>query len=465
MLRSFFDGLKWGGLGQLIRQFISLSVSIYLIRNIVPNDFGLIAIASVFLGVGYLISELGLSTALIQKKHVSIEEYNTVFIINLTFASTLYLIVFLCAPIIADRYENLRLVYVLRLSAINIILTSLLTVPKIKLTRKLRFKQLNVVDVVSLVFTSLLVLLMVVLDYHLEALIVQTLGFTSVCLVGYFYYEPYYFKPHFNFNEVKKLFGFSSHYFVNRILSYTTKNIDVLLISTFVGVVAGGVYSKSRSFYLGKTSMLVKVLSSVLFPVLNKTKKNDPKFGLEFLSLQGILAYYLTPLLVVVGLSSVYWIPFLFGTEWIAAGAYFQLMSLNVYALITGSIHPSVYLSLGKTKLQLIVAGGTKIVTILSIIFSLRWGIEEMIVVSGSVNILMQYVHFYIIERLLIGSGFQFIVRQLPALIFTLLTLFICYRVDFGQAFHISLLLCYLLLMFIFGLKSMKVIVNGLKIV
>lgn len=140
--KKTINGMLWQFLQKISGQLISFIISVILARILSPSDYGLVALAGMFLVLMGIFSNGGLAPALIQKKEVDDEELNTMFVTQLVFASILYVIVFFCAPIFAGFFKSVNtplLISVIRVLALTMPLGSLIGVQYAVVTRRLMF--------------------------------------------------------------------------------------------------------------------------------------------------------------------------------------------------------------------------------------------------------------------------------------------------------------------------------------
>ena len=103
-------------------QGIQFVVSIILARLLTPADYGLIGLITVFLAIAVVFAQSGLGQALVQRKEIDQEEFSTVFYFSMVFSIVLYLILFLCAPLIAGFYNEPKLTAIVRVLGTTVII-------------------------------------------------------------------------------------------------------------------------------------------------------------------------------------------------------------------------------------------------------------------------------------------------------------------------------------------------------
>lgn len=141
------NGMLWQFLQKVSGQLVSFVISVILARILAPTDYGLVALAGMFLGLLGIFSNGGLGPALIQQKHVDEEDYNTMFVTQLVFASFLYVIVYFLAPTFASFFDSVnqeQLVAIIRVMALTMPLGALSGVQGSVVTRRLMFNGISI---------------------------------------------------------------------------------------------------------------------------------------------------------------------------------------------------------------------------------------------------------------------------------------------------------------------------------
>ena len=128
-------------------QFI---ISILLARLLIPEDFGLIGMLSIFIALSQVFIDSGMGSGLIQKVNKTSEDFSTVFLFNLVISILAYIILYVGAPFIAAFYENPILTSLTRILSLNLIFGAIVIVQRTKLTIEMDFKTHAKINAVSL---------------------------------------------------------------------------------------------------------------------------------------------------------------------------------------------------------------------------------------------------------------------------------------------------------------------------
>ena len=118
----------WKFLERIGSQVVSFVVSIILARLLLPEDYGVIAVVTIFITIADVFVNVGLGAALIQKKDVDELDYSSAFVCNLGLAVILYCIIFACSPLIAEWFEIPSLNSITKVLGLQVILASILSI-------------------------------------------------------------------------------------------------------------------------------------------------------------------------------------------------------------------------------------------------------------------------------------------------------------------------------------------------
>ena len=135
------SGLFWTFGERIITQGISFIISIILARMLMPSEYGVIALVLVFISIASVFVTNGLGESLIQKKNTDESDFSTIFYCSLVLSIFLYVILFFSSPYIAAFFNNSELLWVLRILALNLPLSSVNTIQQAYVSKQMMFKK------------------------------------------------------------------------------------------------------------------------------------------------------------------------------------------------------------------------------------------------------------------------------------------------------------------------------------
>ena len=150
--KQFAENSLWKIIESFSTKGVTMLVSIVLARILIPEDYGVIALASIFTGLCDVLIDGGLSTALIRKEAVDNEDYSCAFTVSFLLAIFLYFILFFSAPSIAIYYNEAALTPVLRVVCLVFFLQAFAATRCAILNREMRFKEFFYLNIFSNIF-------------------------------------------------------------------------------------------------------------------------------------------------------------------------------------------------------------------------------------------------------------------------------------------------------------------------
>lgn len=296
-------GVIWSAVDRFSAQGIQFVFSILIARLLVPEDYGVIAMLGIFLGVSNSFIDSGFGTALVRKLDRTETDFSTVFYFNTVVAVLFYLGLFFAAPVIADFYNTPLLVSVTRIVALTLPIGALSGIHNAKLSIAIDFKSRAKISVVSAVLTGAAGLWMAYSGYGVWALVVQSV-FASIIRTMMLWIIVKW-RPNFVFSwkSFKELFAFGSKLLASGLLDTIYNNIYPLVIGKVFSSSILGVYSKAKALAEFPSSNITGVLQNVTFPVLSTIQNEEERLADAYKRFLKISAFVIFPLML--GLSSV----------------------------------------------------------------------------------------------------------------------------------------------------------------
>ena len=184
-------GLLWGGLNSTVQQLLGIVFGIILARQLNQSDFGMIAMISIFSLIGNDLQNSGFKTALANLREPTDRDYNSVFWFNILMGGSIYLVLFLCAPLIARFYHVPELTALARYAFLGIVFASFGTAQSAWLFKNLRAKQQAKAGMVAVLLSSSVAVVMAYMGFAYWALATQTNLYILTCTLLYWHYSPW----------------------------------------------------------------------------------------------------------------------------------------------------------------------------------------------------------------------------------------------------------------------------------
>lgn len=296
-------GVIWSAVDRFSAQGIQFVFSILIARLLVPEDYGVIAMLGIFIGVSNSFIDSGFGTALIRKINRTETDFSTVFYFNIVVAILFYLALFFAAPAIADFYNTPLLVPVTRIVSLTLPIGALSGIHSAKLSIAIDFKSRAKISVVSTILTGSVGLWMAYAGYGVWALVVQTVFSSVIRTIMLWVIVKWHPLLVFSLKSFKELFTFGSKLLASGLLDTIYNNIYPLVIGKFFSPAVLGVYGKAKALADYPSSNITSVLQSVTFPVLSSIQNEEDRLADSYKRFLKISAFVIFPLMT--GLAAV----------------------------------------------------------------------------------------------------------------------------------------------------------------
>ncbi len=345
-----FKAIVWDLLGRFLTQGSSFILTIILARLLAPEEFGIVAMAMAFISISNVFIDFGFSSALIQNQNNSSLTYSSVFYFNVFAGLIITSVIFLLAPFIGQFYHDESIVSLVRWLSLVFLFNSFNRVQNTILTKELNFKSLSLRLLIASVLGGIGGVILAYHDFGVYSLVFQTLTtalFSTILLWSTSSWKP---DLNFSFSEVKKLIGFSSFAFFERLINNIFMRLDVLLIGKIFTPLTVGFYTRASSLKDQVTKYSSTSITRVFYPVLSSLQSDEAEFKRIYFRLISVivfLSFGLSGILFILGEDIII---FLFGIKWMPSVLMFKLLVLTSCNQPLNSMMWNAIMSKGKSK-------------------------------------------------------------------------------------------------------------------
>lgn len=407
------SGIGWTSAAQAIDQLLRFTIGIILARLLGPESFGLIAMVTVLTGFATLMSDLGFTSALIQRKEVGDPQLSSIFWINVVLGGLVYIGFFLLSSVVGSFYEQPVLRSVTQVLSLTIWINSLNSVQRAWLTRNMNFKAMALCGSVSVLAAGAVGIVMAVSGFGVWSLVGQRITASLIAVVLFWSASNWRPKFMFKVGAVRKLLRYSTNHTGSLLTNYWVRNTDNLLIGKFLTSVDLGIYARAYGLMLLPIRQISKVIGRVIFPILSRRQEDTEWVRNTYLRTISAIALAAFPLMVLLSLSSRQLVPVLFGDAWILMIPVLQVLALaSVVQSVTTTLS-WIFTSQGRTDLMFRWSAVSGSALILSIVIGLFFGTAFSVAVSYSImsSAILPYFGISIAGRL-IGMTFWDVVNS-----------------------------------------------------
>lgn len=400
------QGLLWGGLNSGIQQLVGLAFGIVLGRLLSPSDYGMMAMISIFSLVATALQDSGFRTALTNIEHPKHEDYNSVFWFNIIMASSLYVILFLAAPLIGEYYHTPRVVPLCRYAFLSIVIASLGTAQSAYLFKHLRAKQQAEAGALAVILSSLTGVGMAFAGMAYWSLATQGLVYVGINTLLQWHFSPWRPSIHgITFAPVRRMFRFSCKILATTIMTHVNNNVLNILLGHYFTPRDTGNYNQAYQWNTKCYSLVQSMVAQVAQPVLVSLNGEEGRQKDVFRKMMRFTAFITFPLLFGFGLVAKEFIVTAIGEKWLASAQLIQILCISGATMPLSTLFSNMIISKGRSGTFFWCTFTLGLVQIATMVMIWPMGIRTMVIAYTLLNTSWLLVWLFFVRRL-IGYGY-----------------------------------------------------------
>lgn len=352
--KTAFSGITWTTISIFSRNLVKLLQVAILTRILSKEDFGTIAIASLFIGFTQVFMEMGLSAAIIHKQDITKKHYSSLFWLNVFSGVLLSTLVWFAAVWIAAYYNDESLVPIIRLLGLNILFSSLGRQHRTQRQKQLDFKIMAFVDIIAAIFTFIIAVALARTGYGVYSLVYSTIFGVLIANLVFLVYGILGDKNiafHFRLSDTYSYLRIGGFKMGSSIVDYLARELDIIIISSTMGRDTLGAYSLCKRIILILYSILSPILMTVLTPMFAEIQKSAVEMRNKFSRLIEIVSTFNYPIFFLVALLAPGLIRILYGETYTEYHLLLTILAINYGILAVMGPLTAVQVALGRTDL------------------------------------------------------------------------------------------------------------------
>lgn len=380
-----------------IGQFI---IGVVLARLLMPEDFGLIGMLSIFIAISQVFIQSGMGSGLIQKQDRTDEDYSTVFIFNLAVSTLFYVILFFGAPFIASFYEMPLLTSLTRVLAITLIINSFSIVQRTKLEIEVDFKTLAKVNVIALVIGGGFGIGAAFLDYGVWSLVIQTITISLATAVGLWVLGNWSLSLTFSKTSFDKLFAYGSKLLAAGIYAKSLQEVYNLVIGKAYTASQLGYFVQAKKFAEVFSGTLTNVLQKVTFPILASLQHDEKRMVSVYSRMIKMAAFITFPTLSLLAILADPLIFILLGEKWMPVVPLLQWLCVAKLVYPISVINMNILNAVGRSDLFLKVDLSKFPMIVVALVVTIPISLEAVVIGQVITSFISYFINAYLPGKL-----------------------------------------------------------------
>lgn len=400
--KQLFSGVFYTALAKYSGVVISLVISAILARLISPDDFGIVAIATVIIAFFSIFTDMGISPAIIQHKNLTEKDLSNIFSFTIWLGLLLSILFFGASWPISHYYDNKTLLILCQLLCLNLFFAAANIVPNALFYKNKEFKFIAIRSFGIQITCGILAVTAAFCGAKLYALIITPI--LSSILIFVISIKRYPLSPTMTlgFSSVKLILSYSLYQFLFNVINYFSRNLDKLLIGKHMGLEPLGYYEKSYRLMMLPLQNITQVITPVMHPVFSDYQNDLKQLAQSYEKIIRLLAFIGIPLSVLLYFTAYETMLIIFGEQWIPSVRIYQILTISVGVQVILSSSGSIFQAAGDTKSLFICGLFSSVLNVSGILLGIfYWGsldaVAWCVVVTFTINFIQCYMQMYII--------------------------------------------------------------------
>lgn len=429
--KTVVNNLFWRFIERCGAQGVTFIVSIVLARMLTTEQYGTVAIVTVFITILQVFVDGGLANALIQKKDSDDLDFSTVFYFNVVMCLCLYGIMFFIAPYVASFYTDPQLTSIIRVQCLIIVVSGVKNVQQAYVSKKMIFKRFFFSTIGGTLGAAVVGITMAYMGYGVWAIVFQELFNVTVGTVILWCTVRWRPKWMFSFTRLKGLLSYGWKIFVAKLIDVVYNDMRQLII--------GKLYSKSDLAYYNKAKQFPHLIvtnvntsiDSVLLPTMSKAQDDREKVRNMTRRAIKISTYIMMPLMVGLAICAEPLIHFLLTEKWLPCVPFLRIFCFTYAFRPVQTANLNAIKAMGESGIFLILEIIKKSVGVVLLLSTMWISVEALAYSLLASNIISQIINSWPNKKLLGYSYLQQVKDMLPQILLSCFMGAVVYFVTF----------------------------------
>ena len=348
--QQLFSGVFYTAIAKYSGIIISLVVAGILARLLSPDDFGIVAIATVIISFFAIFTDMGLSPAIIQNKALTQDDLTNIYSFTFWTGIAVALLFFIASWPISAYYDSPILRTLCQLLSINLFFASVNIVPGALFYKNKEFKFIAIRSFVIQITAGTGAVIAALSGAGLYALLITPIVSSILIYIISFHRYPQHLRMTLGLSSIRKIFSYSVYQFLFNVICYFSRNLDKLLIGKHMGMSDLGYYEKSYRLMMLPLQNITQVVTPVMHPIFSDFQDDKMKLATSYERIIRFLAFIGLPLSVLLFFTAEEVTLIIFGNQWLPSVAVFRILALSVGIQIILSSSGSIFQAAGDTR-------------------------------------------------------------------------------------------------------------------
>jgi O-antigen/teichoic acid export membrane protein len=360
---------------RILAQLVSIIVTIILARLLLPEEYGIISLVTIFITLFNVFVSSGLGNALVQKKNSDDYDFSTILWAGILFSIVLYAIIYFVAPFVAEYYSEPLIISILRIMGLTLPIAAIDTVQHALVSKRFLFKLFFFSVLGGTIVSGLIGITMAYLGFGVWSLVAQYLAnrLIGTIVLGF----SIKWRPRFYFSYVRfsGMFSFAWKKIVSLLINELYEEFRGLIIARKYSVTDLSYYSKGKQFPQLIGNNVSATLSNVMFPIFATIQENKAKLSAAVRRSMRTSNYMLFPLMIGFAVLADNFVSVILTDKWLFATPYIRIYCIVYILKPMRNISKSAINAIGRSDIDMYTNLAEKLIGMVIILIVMNMGV------------------------------------------------------------------------------------------
>lgn len=402
--KSLLYSVFWSMIGQIGAMGMNLISNIAIARVLSPVEFGQVGIIMVFITLSSVLTDSGLSGALIRLKEVNKDDFSTVFVFNLLVSLACYIILIVFGGLISEYYKDPILKSLLYFSGIIIFINAFNITQNTQLFREMEFKTTSMFRFISTFIGCFFGVTLAYSGYGVWSLIYMQVIIAAINTILLIFKRGFYFSLKFNKSSFNSLYGFGVNTTLASLLNTAFDNIYQLIFSKIFSMHQAGLFYQAKKLQEVPSNIINLAIQNVVFSFLSKLQDDKKEFILVYNKIMILLTILMGVITSFIFIYANQIITTLYGDKWIGSVFIMKLLCIASFFYLQEMFNRIIFKVFNKTKQILFLEIIKKGIQALSVILGIFMKDINILLFGFVITSIVSYVINFYYSRKILGN-------------------------------------------------------------
>lgn len=399
---SIIRGLGWTTISTITNGLVQILRLSILSRFLSKEDFGIVAILTLILGLTQVFSDMGFSAAIMSQKKIEKSNFLSLYWLQFLVFTFMMLSISLCSPFIANYYNSPILTKLVPIMMSELFFVSLGKLYDTVLQKNMEFRTIAIRNIVTASLSLFIAIILAILGYGVYSLVVSTVSQTAMVNIWNLKAGQNHYKlsiQKIDFKQAKELMKVGYYQMGTQIVDYFASKLDIIVISSTLGVGALGVYKLSKELILKFVIIINAISNRVMLPVFTNYQDDIEELKRIFVLCLKKMALFNAPIVGFVILFCNYIVKIFYGNAFLEAIPIVQILAIWSLFVVIGQPNSLLAIATKKTNISFWYTVVRLVIMYIMLTLFGRFSLFASAITVTLIYVIMFFVNWFMLVR------------------------------------------------------------------